>query len=138
MMMGFVGILVLAVGVFFVVVIASSGGGDDESPAGSSTPRPDDGSNEPRTGGSGICSGDILYTFGADPATILDPIQVRDEGTAEYVVEIFGGLVSLDLDLNVIPDIAESWEILDGGTTYVFHLRDDVPQGRPPCHSGRR
>ena len=29
-------------------------------------------------------------------------------------------------DLSVVPDIALSWEVLDGGRKYVFHLRDDV------------
>jgi oligopeptide transport system substrate-binding protein len=126
-MMGLVGVLILAVGVFFVIVIAASGGDDDGPSVPSSDNNSDGGGNgNSASTGSGICRGDIFYTYGADPATILDPIQVRDAGTAEYIVEIFGGLVSLDLDLNVIPDIAESWEILDGGTRYVFTLRDDV------------
>ena len=126
-MMGFVGVLILAVGIFFVVIIAASGGDDDApSSSGNDDGQSGDRDDSPNVGTSGICSGDIFYTYGADPATILDPIQVRDEGTATYIVEIFGGLVTLDLDLNVVPDIAESWEVFDGGMRYVFHLRDDV------------
>jgi oligopeptide transport system substrate-binding protein len=29
-------------------------------------------------------------------------------------------------DDELVPDIAHSWEVLDGGTRYLFHLRDDV------------
>jgi len=33
----------------------------------------------------------------------------------------------------VVPDVARSWEVLEGGRKYVFHLRDDVcwSDGRP-------
>jgi oligopeptide transport system substrate-binding protein len=116
--MGFVAALILVVGVVFVVALAS--GGDDNSPAdGSATARPKSASGD-------ICQGNTLYTFGEDPASVLDPIQVRDEGTSTYIVEIFGGLVTLDLNLKVQPDIASSWDISPDGKTYTFHLRDDV------------
>ncbi len=42
------------------------------------------------------------------------------------MVEIFGGLVTLDTELKVQPDIAQSWEVSNGGKTYTFKLRDDV------------
>lgn len=40
--------------------------------------------------------------------------------------QLFSGLVELSPDLGVVPDIASSWEVLDGGRKYVFHLRKDV------------
>ena len=40
--------------------------------------------------------------------------------------QLFAGLVDLDQDLNVIPHAASSWEILDDGERYLFHLRPDV------------
>ncbi len=40
--------------------------------------------------------------------------------------DIFAGLVEIDADLNIIPHVAKSWEILDEGKRYIFHLRDDV------------
>ncbi len=39
---------------------------------------------------------------------------------------LFSGLVEISPDLGVVPDVARSWEVLDGGSKYVFHLRDDV------------
>ncbi len=121
LMMGFVAFLILAVGAVFIAVLAT--GGDDsgvDTPAGGSTPA------KKSSSGGGICAGDKLITFGSDPNSILDPIQVRDEATSEYVVEIFGGLVTLDLNLKVVPDIAREWKVSDDGRTFTFKLRDDV------------
>jgi len=39
---------------------------------------------------------------------------------------IFNGLVKYDKDVNLAPDLAQSWEIKDGGLTIIFHLRKDV------------
>ncbi|MDW8045888.1 MAG: peptide ABC transporter substrate-binding protein [Chloroflexota bacterium] len=127
LMMGFVAALIVVVGA--VLVIALLGNGDD----GSAPASPSDGSSGSSGSPAGFCRDSVLITFGADPASVLDPIQVRDEGTAEYVVEIFGGLVTLDLNMKVVPDIAESWDVSPDGLTYTFHLRDDVV-----FHNGRR
>jgi len=39
---------------------------------------------------------------------------------------LFSGLVKVSPDLGVVPDVAQSWEVLDGGRKYVFQLRNDV------------
>lgn len=66
-----------------------------------------------------------LILFGAGPKT-LDPALVRDTTSASYVKEIFSGLVTLNKDLEVVPDIARDWEISQDGKTYTFYLRKDV------------
>ena len=70
-----------------------------------------------------------LRLFGPDPIT-LDPACASDASSAEYIVEIFSGLVSFDRDLNLIPDIAEEipQPVLnpDGTVTYTFHIRPNV------------
>ena len=63
---------------------------------------------------------------GDDPSSVLDPIQVGDVSTSEYIVELFGGLVTLDQDLEVQPDLASDWEVTNNGKTYTFKLRDNV------------
>ncbi|MBI3329176.1 MAG: ABC transporter substrate-binding protein, partial [Nitrospinae bacterium] len=35
-------------------------------------------------------------------------------------------LVTLDPDLNIVPDLAEKWDVLENGRVYVFHLRKGV------------
>jgi len=76
--------------------------------------------------------GATLNLPGAEPPT-LDPALTQDATSAGYIVEIFSGLVTLDRDLEVVPDIAESWALSDDGTTHTFHLRHDVKfhDGKP-------
>jgi ABC-type oligopeptide transport system substrate-binding subunit len=60
-----------------------------------------------------------------DPAT-LDPGFAPDLGSASVQMQLFSGLVEVNPDTGVVPDVARSWEILEGGRKYIFHLRDDV------------
>lgn len=69
--------------------------------------------------------GATLNLPGADPPT-LDPALTMDATSAEYIVEIFSGLVTLNKDLELVPDIAESWDISQEGTVYTFHLSRDA------------
>ena len=69
--------------------------------------------------------GGSLVRLGSDPPT-LDPHVATDAVSIMYINEIYGGLVTLDLDLNVVPDIAESWEISEDGRTYTFKLRSEA------------
>ncbi len=45
----------------------------------------------------------------------------------------FSGLVSFDPNLNLVPELAESWEVSPDGTVYTFHLRPNARfhDGRP-------
>lgn len=96
--------------------------GATRAPAGSQPTRP------PSSGGANV----LRLPGGGDPPT-LDPANVNDTTSAEYVVEIFSGLVTLSKDLKIIPDIAENWDLSQDRTVYTFHLRKDVKfhDGRP-------
>jgi ABC-type transport system substrate-binding protein len=61
----------------------------------------------------------------SDPPT-LDPHLTGDVDSAVIVIEVFGGLVTLDRNLKVVPDLAESWKVSPDGKTYTFTLRDDA------------
>lgn len=39
---------------------------------------------------------------------------------------VFDGLTQFDHDMREVPNLAESWDIVDDGATYVFHLRANV------------
>ena len=80
------------------------------------------GSMEPVSGGVQSAGDGVLRLFGGEPRT-LDPALVEDSVSAEYVVEIFSGLVSLDAQLQVVPDLAERWDLSADGKTYTFYLR---------------
>jgi len=66
-----------------------------------------------------------LRLFGDEPST-LDPALVGDAVSAEYVVQIFSGLVALNAKLEVVPDLAERWELSPDGRTYTFFLRQEA------------
>ena len=59
-------------------------------------------------------------------ATGLDPGFSR--GIQAYYLKgnIFNPLVTVDADLNFVPELAESWEAQENGKVYVFHLRQGV------------
>ena len=67
----------------------------------------------------------LRYGNGAEPQDI-DPHVVT--GTPEYrLISCFTeGLVSEDPEMNVIPGVAERWEISPDRLTYTFHLRADA------------
>ena len=68
----------------------------------------------------------------------LDPIYAKDLPHIWTCNQLFSSLVAFDEAMNVVPRVAHSWEISDGGTVYTFHLRNDVrfhddesiPEGR--------
>lgn len=56
----------------------------------------------------------------------LDPALAEDVDTRGVVDQLFSGLVDLGPGMDIVPDVARGWEILEDGRRYVFHLRDDV------------
>ena len=73
----------------------------------------------------------VLNLWDTGPLT-LDPAISADMSSHTYIMQIFSGLVRLDQELNIVPDIAESWEESLDGKTYTFHLRQGVK-----FHNGR-
>jgi len=67
------------------------------------------------------------------PPETMDPALVGDLDSARYVYNVFSGLVSLDEELQVRPELAEAWEVSPDGLVYTFHLRHDAQfhDGRP-------
>ncbi|MFC1961983.1 peptide ABC transporter substrate-binding protein [Chloroflexota bacterium] len=95
-------LLVLTLGLFPV-------GCRSESPGGGEIP--------PATG--------ELNLYNIDPIT-LDPAVSGEMTSHEYIMQVFSSLVLLDETLEVVPDIAEKWEVGDNGRVYTFYLRKDV------------
>jgi len=58
-----------------------------------------------------------------------DPATQHDSGDKR----LFSGLVSFDTNLNLVPDLAGSWDISADGSLYTFHLRTNARfhDGRP-------
>ncbi|HXX82266.1 MAG TPA: ABC transporter substrate-binding protein, partial [Thermodesulfovibrionales bacterium] len=69
--------------------------------------------------------GYVYYRVGTSPTT-LDPALIVDVTGSTIAAKLFNGLVRLDKDLNIIPDIAESWRISRDGLSYTFKLNHNV------------
>ncbi len=64
--------------------------------------------------------------------TSLDPSKVQDGDTIDALQQVFEGLVKWDEKNQVVPNIAEKWEISPDGKTYTFTLKAGVK-----FHNGR-
>jgi oligopeptide transport system substrate-binding protein len=82
--------------------------------------------------GDGETGGAVLNLYGVDPYT-LDPAVSGEMTSHVYLMQLFSGLVRFDDNLEPAPDIAERWEVSNGGRTYTFYLRQDVK-----FHDGRK
>ena len=69
--------------------------------------------------------GGVLRLAGGLPPT-LDPALVQDSTSAEYIVHLFSGLVRLNSELEIVPDLAERWELSEDGRVYTFYLRPEA------------
>jgi ABC-type transport system substrate-binding protein len=74
---------------------------------------------QPKPGGT------LRVAWEAD-ITGLDPYVSAGLQSQWMVGSLFNSLVTIDTNLNIVPDLAESWEILANGKVYVFRLRKGV------------
>ncbi|MBL7997122.1 MAG: ABC transporter substrate-binding protein [Candidatus Kapabacteria bacterium] len=71
----------------------------------------------------------------------LDPVMITSTLADDIALQIYNRLISFDSSLNVVPELASSWDIRNNGTQYVFHLRSDVRFHNDVCFpksAGRR
>lgn len=71
--------------------------------------------------------GDAMVRGSIADARTLVPILASDSASADICGVIFNGLVKYDKDINLIPDLAQCWQIKEEGAfEIIFHLRKDV------------
>ncbi|MBX9671068.1 MAG: peptide ABC transporter substrate-binding protein [Candidatus Obscuribacterales bacterium] len=70
--------------------------------------------------------------LGTEPPSI-DWHTTTDATSGDVIVNVMSGLTQYRQDLTCAPSCARSWEVLDDGKRYLFHLRDDVfwTDGKP-------
>ena len=56
----------------------------------------------------------------------LDPALCREYVSSLVISQMFSGLVTTTPDLDVVPEVAQRWQVLEGGRRYRFHLRPDA------------
>jgi peptide/nickel transport system substrate-binding protein len=68
----------------------------------------------------------LYQGMSSDPGT-FNPIIVTDAASGTAIGDLFEGLVKINPKTTLPePDLAQSWQIADGGKTITFHLRHDV------------
>ena len=76
--------------------------------------------------------GTLVAAIDSDPGQ-LNPAITTSGGTHTASELVFNGLVELTPRLEPVPELAESWEVLEDGALYRFDLRDGVTwhDGKP-------
>ena len=84
--------------------------------------------NEKHYGGpdTGPAYGDLLIDASIGDASTLIPPLASDASSHDVAGYIYNGLIKYDGDLNLVGDLAESWEISPDGLTITFKLRKGV------------
>jgi oligopeptide transport system substrate-binding protein len=83
------------------------------------TPDPDAIKAEPKV---------LTLELGPNDIPTLDPALASDNASLQIIEETFIGLTRLDEEsIEVVPGMAEEWELSEDGRTITFKLRDDVP-----------
>ncbi|WPC37244.1 peptide ABC transporter substrate-binding protein [Brachyspira hyodysenteriae] len=75
---------------------------------------------------------DIIINMGSEPVTI-DPTLNSIGVVGTYILHAFEGLTKIDKNNNIIPGMAERWDISEDGMTYIFYLRTNAKwsDGKP-------
>ena len=69
----------------------------------------------------------------------IDPAKISDYTDYMATANLYDGLANVDTQGNLVPELAESWEVSPDATTVTFHLRKDAKfQDGSACRSGGR
>lgn len=56
----------------------------------------------------------------------LDPAFAKNQATIWTAHQLYNTLLETDSNLNIVPSLAQAWDVSDDRLTYTFHLRNDV------------
>lgn len=66
----------------------------------------------------------LIFPIDNDPL-FLDPQIISDTGARNIILNCFEGLVTLGENGEILPGMAEKWDVSSDGKTYVFYLRQN-------------
>ncbi len=73
------------------------------------------------------------FSVGLPEPVGIEPVTMADLYGYQVMRLVFDGLTEISEDLEVVPAMAQSWDVNEDNTVFTFHLRDDVrfSNGRP-------
>jgi peptide/nickel transport system substrate-binding protein len=96
-------------------ILAACGGGDEGGGTGGG-----------ETGGTTKKGGTFTMARNEEPLS-LDPIVPSDNGSIWVIYQMFDQLTTVNEDSSdVVPSLAESWDVSEDGLTYTFQIRSGV------------
>lgn len=102
--------LILVVAALFIAACDGGGKRQQHRPPGQAKP----------------AQGDTLVDGAIGEPSNLIPILASDSSSHDVAALVYNGLVKYDKNLNLIGDLAESWDVSPDGLTITFHLRRGV------------
>ena len=121
-------VLLMASAMAFSAVASACGGGGSaaEETTAAAAESGADGESGAEAAPEASSSGqELSVQVGPSPETIDPALNSAVDG-ANMIIHAFEGLLKMDKDNNVIPGLAESYEVSDDGLTWTFHLRPDL------------
>jgi peptide/nickel transport system substrate-binding protein len=88
------------------------------------TATPAEGSGDDTTG-EGQEGGELVIGNEQNPVS-MDPHFVRDVGSSRAMFYMFDGLIRVNVETDMVPQLASSWELSDDGLLYTYTLVDGV------------
>jgi len=73
-----------------------------------------------------IPRGGTLVVALANPVNTLEPVLLELLEEAEILINVYEPLLAADKDGNLLPNLAEKWEVSDGGKTISLTLREGI------------
>jgi oligopeptide transport system substrate-binding protein len=119
-----------------VVVLAACGGATTSSAPAEESTAPGQSAEASTPPDSNLADEQILrYAIVGDPPT-MDPSAAQDAVSIAVLGNLHRGLVYYDKDFNIVPAVAESWDVSDDALTLTFHLRDAKYSNGDPIVAG--
>ncbi len=107
-----------------LILAACVGGSSNESDNNGTNDNEDNGTTNQEATGNPVEGGDLVFAVHSE-ASSLDPGASNDVPSSVVQANIYETLVKRDDENNIIPGLAEKWELIDD-TTYEFTLRQGI------------